>query len=460
MAHPATDRTPLIHSDTHNPRYSTWRKLVLFLLVTAYTGYYFCRTNLPLAIPDLEDKLLDRSQVSYILATGYVVFLVGKFMSGFFVDHFGGKTTLLLGLVGSIATSSLFPSKVSPVWFAVLRGLNQLCSSVGWGACVKTVRGWYPPSRAAHAIAVASLAETLGDALVRVVLGLSLASGMTWDKMFYVSAIAGAVLFIPACFIPGTPEDKGFESPEEKDMDARDAMRNRSVYSDQESSSGLGPILKSPRIWLLSFELLGVILIRESFASFVSSLIASELHLSPGKAAISSAIFPAMGAISALAGGLLLDHTRQTRRAAVPFISLTLLTVSLGGMVAVTPSSSSASEISTPQMMLFLGMIALVSLFLFAPKIIFDGAFVMDLAGGPESVGTVTAFVTGVGYLGGCLSPFVSGAVADRMGWPVAILGLVGVGGMSTVASVGYWVLDLRTLRDNDDGDQDQDGRA
>lgn len=165
-----------------------------------------------------------------------------------------------------------------------------------------------------------------------------------------------------------------------------------------------------------------------------------------------------MGAVSSIAGGAILDKSSQTRRGLIPLVSLIGLTVSLVGMWAVTPSSAGkdsealrllreSGSADTKQIALFLIMIGCIALFLYAPKVIFDGAFVMDLAGGPEKVGMVTALVTGIGYLGGCVSPFVSGVLADKMGWPFAILLMAAIGGVISAAATVYWMLDLRKLR-------------
>ena len=183
-----------------------------------------------------------------------------RFLSGYIINTFGGKTTLLVGLVGSILTTVLFTFKVNVTFFAIIRALNQLSSAVGWSAVVKIVRGWYPPSKAAHAVAIASLAESAGDAVVRLVLGGSLVYGLTWKQMFYVSAVAGAILFIPSCFVVAQPADKGMEPPSEGSAHAQDT-ENRSVY--QNGQSGLGPLLKSGRFWLLSGEMFGIILVRD-----------------------------------------------------------------------------------------------------------------------------------------------------------------------------------------------------
>ncbi|KAJ3153745.1 hypothetical protein HDU86_005078 [Geranomyces michiganensis] len=474
------------------PEFIKWRKVVLTLLVVAYTGYYFCKTNLPLAIPSLEGKEdsgnggggggMKRSQISVVLTCGYIFYLGGKFLSGYCVDKFGGKATLLAGLLGSIGTSLLFPLIHHTAWYAGVRSINQMFSSVGWGACVKITRHWYTPSRAAHAVAIASLAETAGDALVRLVLGGVMIAGMDWKAMFYVSAGVAALLFVPSYFVPGMPGDKGLDEPVETDDEAEEDMKSRSVFHNVDSggdggdgsdgsNAGLMPMVKSVRIWLLSAELLVVILIRESFATFASSLIAAELGLSNSYASIASAIFPALGAISSVAGGFLLDHTRQDRRGLIPVVSLGMTTLALVGMWAVTPdgagveataaatattaATATAAPAATAEMALFIGMIGAVALFLYAPKVIIDGAFVMDLAGGQEKVGTVTAFVTGVGYLGGCISPTVTGVMADLYGWPTALLLLTGLCGAVTGASVLYWFLDLKALRANANSNND-----
>ena len=73
----------------------------------------------------------------------------------------------------------------------------------------------------------------------------------------------------------------------------------------------------------------------------------------------------------------------------------------------------------------------------------------MDLAGGEDNVETVTAAVTGLGYVGGCVSPFVSGVVADQMGWPFAMMVLAGFAGTTCAMSGVYWLWDLKKIRDS-----------
>ncbi|KAI8825898.1 major facilitator superfamily domain-containing protein [Fimicolochytrium jonesii] len=478
-----TERTPLVGSRNANgrqtpneapqdsPEFLKYRKRVLVLLVSAYTAYYFCKTNLPLAIPYLEkDEGLKRTDINIVLTSGYVMYLIGKFLSGYCNDQFGGRWTLIGGLVGSVISSILFTLKTNVPYFAVIRASNQIFSSVGWGGCVKIVRGWYPPSQAAHAIAIASLGETLGDAVVRLTLGSALLAGLAWQTMFLISAAVAAAILIPSWFMPGTPEDKGLEAPVEKEKEEQENMESRSIFKD--GDDGISAILKSGRVWLLSMELLVVILVRESFASFVSSLIAAELDLSAAQASIYSAIFPAMGAVSSIGGGMLLDRATPGRRGLIPLVSFVGLTLALIGMWAVTPSSAGqsgstfdafieaakdSSHTDTKQIVLLIGMIGLVALFLYAPKVIIDGAFVMDLAGGADKVGKVTAFVTGVGYIGGCLSPTVSGSLADVKGWPVAILLMAGLSGFVTLISAVYWWADLKELRRGDASDEERD---
>ncbi|KAJ3045272.1 hypothetical protein HDV00_011144 [Rhizophlyctis rosea] len=314
--HEFGERTPLIGyggAEADRKRMGQACRQVIALLVVAYTGYYFVRSNLAVAIPILEEEEISRTKIGFVLGAGYTAFLIGKFLSGTIIRRIGGKTTLLLGLVGSIVTSVLFTFKATPVWFGTFRFLNQLAESVGWSAVVKIVRGWYAPSEAAHAIAFASLAESGGDAVVRLVLGGSLLYGLGWKEMFYLSAAAGT----------------GLEPPKETGGSGQN-LQERSVYAPGES--GVRPLLKSGRFWILSAQMFGIILIRESFASFTSAFIKEELELSTGLSAIASAIFPALGAISSLAGGLLLDHVRPSRRGLVPFLCLGVVTAGLGGM--------------------------------------------------------------------------------------------------------------------------------
>lgn len=76
--------------------------------------------------------------------------------------------------------------------------------------------------------------------------------------MFFLSAGIAGALFIPTFFVPGVPQDKGFDPPEETDQEAEEDMRHRTVFDSEDQS--IWVLLKNTRIWLLSIELMGVIL--------------------------------------------------------------------------------------------------------------------------------------------------------------------------------------------------------
>ncbi|KAJ3246980.1 hypothetical protein HK104_007831, partial [Borealophlyctis nickersoniae] len=293
------------------------------------------------------------------------------FLSGYMVDALGGKRVLLGGLMGCIVSTVMFPMKVDVVWFAGWRGVEQLASSLGWGAVVKIVRKWYTPSTSSQAIATASLAESLGDAVVRTLLGASLLLNFTWQHMFYISALMGAVFFIPTCFAPAAPAEKGLEMPREQN----EQEEERSVFAGQEDG----------------------VTVRESFTSYLSTLLTEQLSLHPGTSAMASALFPLVGAVSSLLGGYTLDRIRPHRRGVVPVAMLACLTCSLVLLSRALPESK--DDITPSQITFAFCALALTSFFLYAPKIIIDGAFVMDIAGRADKVGSVTAAVTGVGYL-------------------------------------------------------------
>ena len=96
--------------------FTAWHAATIALLALGYSGYYFCRSNLSVVLPDLMQDLsrhgvtLSEAQVrlGFIASAGTMAYAAGKFISGSVADLFGGRRNFLAGMGGSIFFTVLF----------------------------------------------------------------------------------------------------------------------------------------------------------------------------------------------------------------------------------------------------------------------------------------------------------------------------------------------------------------
>jgi phosphonate degradation associated HDIG domain protein len=115
-------------------------------------------------------------------------------------------------------------------------------------------------------------------------------------------------------------------------------------------------------------------------------------------------------------------------RVAFPF--LLLLIVSLLVLSAARP---------TGHPVLALVLISAVSFFLMAPYSFCSGVIALSL-GGKRGSSTAAGLIDGAGYLGGALSGWGIGSVAQRYGWSVAFVVLAGAAALTALATAVYWM--------------------
>src|SRR5215469_4127801 len=88
------------------------------LLFTGYAAYYFCRSDLSVAMPLLVDDLRrhgmngDRAVVHFgtIASLGVLAYALGKLFLTGLGDIWGGKRSFTIGLAGAVLFTLLFAS--------------------------------------------------------------------------------------------------------------------------------------------------------------------------------------------------------------------------------------------------------------------------------------------------------------------------------------------------------------
>jgi sugar phosphate permease len=187
-------------------------------------------------------------------------------------------------------------------------------------------------------------------------------------------------------------------------------------------------------VCLLSF---GITIVRETFGLWIPEYLKDSFGYSAASAASTSAIFPAVGAVSVLLTGSISDRLGPTGRSMVMVVCLGATLVPLT-LLTIFHTGSGASI--WPVI-----LIGAVAFFVLGPYSYLAGSFALDL-GGSEAAAASSGIIDGVGYLGGVLAGDSVARLSVAFGWRGVFVALTIVTALSGVAA-GYLFLHQRALQ-------------
>jgi sugar phosphate permease len=420
----AAQREPDLGPETERtPRFTVWHGITIVLLALGYSGYYFCRSNLSVVLPDLIQDLARHGipaseaqvRLGFVASAGTMAYALGKFVSGSLADLFGGRRNFLGGMAGSILFTVLFLISGGIPLFTLAWVGNRLFQSAGWVGLVKVASRWFSYSTYGTVMAVLSLSYLFGDAGCRWVMAQLLAHGVGWRGVFLAGAGSLALLLVAnILFLRETPEERGLPVPEANPLN---------VYAEEERKSGeesaglraiLKPLLTSFPFWMVCLLSLGTTLLRETFNFWTPTYFVQFVGLSSSVAAERSALFPFFGGISVIMAGVLSDKLGLNGRNLVLVVGMAASTICLL-VLANTPSHASPW---TPVI-----LVTLVGFLILGPYSYLAGAMSLDF-GGKRGSATAAGIIDGVGYLAGWLSGDTVARVTVAYGWKNAFLAL------------------------------------
>lgn len=426
----------------HDPaatRLTAWHVVTIALLALGYSGYYFCRSNLSVVLPDLIQDLARRGipateaqvRLGFMASAGTIAYAGGKFISGSLADLFGGRRNFLGGMAGSIAFTLLFILGGGFPLFTLAWIGNRLFQSLGWVGLVKVASRWFSYSTYGTVMAVLSLSFLFGDAACRWVMSRLMAHGVGWRGVFVAAAVSLALLCVAnLALLRERPEERGLPTPPANPLNLY-AKDHRGDDEPLGLLAILRPLIKSFPFWLVCLLSLGTTLLRETFNLWTPTYFVQYVGLSSSVAAERSALFPLFGGISVLAAGVLSDKLGLNGRNVVLVGGMAASTVCLL-LLARTPGHA---DPWTP-----VALVALVGFLLLGPYSYLAGAMSLDF-GGKRGAASAAGIIDGVGYLAGWLSGDTVARITVAFGWKNAFLSLAGAAFLTALVAlllVGY----------------------
>ena len=421
----ATLQSPL-GGPSEDSRFTAWHFATILLLGVGYSGYYFCRSNLSVVLPDLIRDLArhgitaNEAQVrlGFIASAGTMAYAVGKFISGSMADLFGGRRLFLGGMAGSILFTLLFVLSGGFPLFTLSWVGNRLFQSNGWVGLVKVASRWFSYSTYGTVMAVLSLSFLFGDAACRWVMSELLAHGVGWHGVFIAGAGSlAALLLANLILLRESPEERGLPAPEANPLNVYGADGEHKNEQHPGLLAIVRPLFSSFPFWLVCLLSLGTTLLRETFNFWTPTYFVQFVGLTDSQAAARSALFPLFGGIAVILAGVVSDKLGLNGRNVVIVFGMAASTVCLI-FLARTPGHANQW---TPVI-----LVTLVGFLLLGPYSYLAGAMSLDF-GGKRGSATAAGIIDGVGYLAGWLSGDTVARITVAYGWKNAFFSMAGV---------------------------------
>jgi len=403
---------------------------VLALLFAGYGALYFCRADLSVGAPLIIDQLSRHGmshdeaivRIGTISSLGVLAYALGKLFLTGLGDYWGGRISFLIGLAGATLFTLQFAASSTIPLFMIAWFGNRLTQSIAWAGLIKVSSKWFDYSSYGMILGILSLSYLVGDAVARQTMGALIEHGFSWQTLFCYAAAVTAILFAANWFLLRESRvDSGF-------TEARTNPLN--LFASSESRAPniralLGPLMRSRAFILVCLLSLGCTIIRETFNIWTPVYLRDYLGYSTSAAAGTSAIFPAVGAVSVLLSGWLSDRLGVNGRALILFVGLI---ASAAALLMLMTFRSGAHHSILP--LLTIGLIAFC---LLGPYSYLGGAFALDF-GGKQASAVSSGIIDGVGYLGAVAAGDSVGRISVAAGWQGVFVVLAAV---SALAAVG-----------------------
>jgi sugar phosphate permease len=425
-------RGPDMPTDKARTRSLRFRQTgTVLLLFGGYASLYFCRADLSVATPLLIEELGQHGvkhadaviRMGSIASLGVLAYALGKLFLGGLGDFWGGRISFLIGLVGATVFTLVFASGLSLPLFSMAWIGNRLTQSLSWAGLIKVSSKWFDFSSYGMIIGILSISYLVGDAAARQWMGMLIEHGYGWRTLFYfAAAVVGLFLVASFLFLRESRLDAGFveAKPNPLNLFAGSESRPQSV------ASLLLPLFRSRAFLLVCLLSLGCTIIRESFNFWNPVYLRDYLGYSVSNAARTSAVFPAVGAVSVLATGWLSDRLGVNGRALIMFVGLLATAATLAFLTTIRTSSTGP--------LLPLIAIGTVAFCLLGPYSYLGGAIALDF-GGKQAGAVSSGMIDGIGYLGAVVAGDSIARLSVHFGWQGVFVALAIVSFLSALGA-------------------------
>lgn len=413
---PAKFITPVDKSEAD----STYKRYRLQMFLVAYIGYmayYFVRSTLALAKPELIKDGFSMTEVGLLGSGLAVAYGLSKFIMGTVSDRSNPRYFLATGLILSAICNLLMPNFLSLGALFTLMILNGWFQGMGWPPCGRIMTHWFSDSERGTKMAIWNTAHNVGAGLLPMIVFVGVALLGKWQGIFYLPAfcaIAIAIFVLMAgrdvpqsVGLPPIEEyrnDYPLEEVEHGLVDREKEMTTKQILFDY--------VLTNKYVWYMAIANVFVYCVRYGVLNWAPTYLTKVKHFSNWYSSLGFAFFELAAIPGTILIGWLSDKYFAGRRAPLGFISMVIIAF---GIYAYWQSTSQTMTLIS------LGVIG----FMIYGPVMLIGVAALDLV--PKKAGGTAAGFTGLfGYFFGTMgAEALMGFLVQNYGWDSGFIMLI-----------------------------------
>lgn len=221
------------NSRLHPPGFKARRGLNWFTVGLLYAMFYMCRYNFRFAGPGMREEFgWTAGDISAIAAWFSIAYGTGQLFNGLFCDRIGGRASMLMGALGSIAITLVIgfsPWTSSFLAFAIMWMINGYIQAAGTPGMVKINAAWFNKEERGLFSGIFGFMIQSGQAMISMLapwilngftfLAMIVAPGQ-WRMLFCIPPLFLGLVAIWFYFVSAqSPDDAGFPGTIRDDVD-------------------------------------------------------------------------------------------------------------------------------------------------------------------------------------------------------------------------------------------------
>ena len=292
--------------------------LTVWVLWLTYGSFYFCRTNISVALGGIEadpDLAFSKTEMGLVLGALKISYAIGQLLNGQLAERFSARKLLAVGMLCSAGLNVVFGLSTGLYFLLFVWATNGYFQALGWPPCMRVAANWFPAERRGRRIGLVGTGYQAIGALTFVVAGFS-AREFGWRFAFYIPAVFLTVSCVHMLF---------FLREEPRAGVSRGGLPAETGDTRPDVSGTIAATLTNPALWCLGLSLGLLNACRYGFLDWGIKHLLEVQDTDVGKNAIKYAVLPLGGIAGAYISGWATDRLFGGRRAPVTAFLLFLL---------------------------------------------------------------------------------------------------------------------------------------
>ena len=415
------------------------------VLVSMYAGYAMFMVlrmaPAPVSNAIIDDPALDIDIDDWgrILATGTVGAVIGKLVSGWAADRFGGRITFAVGLLVCSLGIAAFAVSTSLWMFQAAFFIALMAKSAGWPGMTRIIGKSFRPVEFGRVWGILSTSSRVGTIMATFGLGILVAM-FSWPALLIIAS--GCGLVAAAAFnISQKSAASRLAVLQAKTSDSKEPTSIRTTGHPLDGTTlpqAMGRFCVCGQFWLITGSLTALTVLWD-FLLFLPVFLKDTVGMTDSGASMASSAFPFGSFISVLAGGFVFDQL--SRRSTAWFMGTLLLAAT--GCIATFWSFqymnlSDQAAVGISLVLLFVFGLCVAPCY-YIPMSVFSIQF-----GGPHA-GFLVALLDAIAFLVNAAFYWFAGGLAKHS-WSLFLVVLGGIAMLSAILTFAFMLGEARRL--------------